>query len=96
MKTEREAPFLMGKSQDQYGHKDQIQNQTPDPLTATTDVVRDLKQALAAVAITLPSLGVDLASCTVTSTPRPLVELGRCTPETAERLSAALRKAAAP
>lgn len=87
----------MGTSQDQYGHQDQTRNQTPDPLTATTDVVRDLKRALAALAITLPSLGVDLASCTVTTpTPRPLVELGRCTPETAERLTAALRKAAAP
>ncbi|MBT2396445.1 hypothetical protein [Streptomyces sp. ISL-100] len=71
------------------------QDQTPDPLTATTEAVQDLKQALAGLGITLPSLGIDLASCAVTTlTPRPLVELGRCNLATARRLTAALRKAA--
>lgn len=83
----------MSTSQDQYEHQDQSQN--PDPLTATTETVCDLKQALAALGLTLPSLGIDLVSCTVTSsTPRPLVDLGRCTPATAQQLTAALRKAA--
>jgi hypothetical protein len=87
----------MSTSQDQYGHQKQPQIQNPDPLTATTEVVRNLKQALATLAINLPSLGIDLASCTVTSSPpRPLVELGRCNLETAQRLTAALRKAGTP
>jgi acyl CoA:acetate/3-ketoacid CoA transferase beta subunit len=91
----------MSTSQDQDEHRDQSQSprqpQNLDPLTAATEVVRELKQALAALGISLPSLGVDLASCTVTtSTPRPLVELGRCNLETAQRLAVAFRTATAP
>ncbi|MDT0343281.1 hypothetical protein [Streptomyces litchfieldiae] len=53
--------------------------------------LRELREALAARGITLPSLGLDAVTapdvCTYT-----LVELGRCNVETARRLAAALRE----
>ncbi|MFP8940919.1 hypothetical protein ACLIYM_05715 [Streptomyces fenghuangensis] len=69
-----------------------------DPVTeaisASTEAVVELHAALAGNGITLPSLGIDLASCTRTVDPRPLVELGRCNLETARALTAALERAA--
>ena len=56
--------------------------------------VADLHAALKAHGITLPSLGLDLASVVQTYGP-PLVELGNCNLDTARALTAALRKAAA-
>ncbi|MGP4004179.1 hypothetical protein [Streptomyces sp. 8N706] len=50
-----------------------------------------LRSALAGVGVKLPSLHVDLASCTGDS-PRPLVDLGRCNVETAVTLATALRR----
>jgi hypothetical protein len=44
------------------------------------DTVNELRAALLVAGITLPSLGLD-----------PLVELGRCSVETARRLAEALR-----
>ncbi|WP_405843327.1 hypothetical protein [Streptomyces sp. NBC_01518] len=55
--------------------------------------VADLQAALKAHGITLPSLGLDLASVVQTYGP-PLVELGNCNLDTARALTAALRKAA--
>ncbi|MFJ1749789.1 hypothetical protein ACIOJD_26600 [Streptomyces sp. NPDC088116] len=56
---------------------------------AAEDAVAELRDGLAAVGVTLPSLRIDPVSC-AGNEPRPLVELGRCTVETALRLSAVL------
>ncbi|MGV9341784.1 hypothetical protein [Streptomyces sp. NPDC003688] len=50
----------------------------------------ELRDALAKAGIKLPSLGIDPVSV-VREAPCPLVELGRCSVETAARLVAALR-----
>ncbi|MFE1023345.1 hypothetical protein [Streptomyces sp. E2N166] len=52
--------------------------------------VKELRAALAEAGITLPSLGLDPVSL-AREAPCPLVELGRCSVETAQRLAAALR-----
>lgn len=65
-----------------------------EAITASTEAVVDLQEALTAAGVTLPSLGIDLASCTSFVRPRPLVELGRCSPGTAQALAAVLRRAA--
>ncbi|GAA3376839.1 hypothetical protein GCM10020367_50120 [Streptomyces sannanensis] len=52
-------------------------------------LIQELSEALAALGITLPSLGVDHASSA------PLVELGRCNLDTARRLATVLREAMA-
>ncbi|WP_078648474.1 hypothetical protein [Streptomyces leeuwenhoekii] len=54
------------------------------------EVVEELRAALAKAGITLPSLGLDPVSL-ARLTPCPLVELGRCSVETARRLVAVLR-----
>ncbi|WP_405587666.1 hypothetical protein [Streptomyces sp. NBC_01092] len=55
--------------------------------------LEELRTALEANGITLPSLGVDLPSFTALPA-RPLIALGNCNLATAEALAAALRKAA--
>ncbi|MET7680158.1 hypothetical protein [Streptomyces sp. NPDC005423] len=55
--------------------------------------VADLRAALEANGITLPSLGLDLPSV-VQTYGAPLVELGNCNLDTARALTTALRKAA--
>ncbi|MFD8915555.1 hypothetical protein [Streptomyces sp. NPDC059575] len=50
----------------------------------------ELRDALAKAGIKLPSLGIDAISV-VREAPCPLIELGRCSVETAARLVAALR-----
>ncbi|MFF8367725.1 MULTISPECIES: hypothetical protein [Streptomyces] len=50
----------------------------------------ELRTALKGAGVTLPSLALDGVSL-VGDFPRPLVDLGRCTPETARRLAGALR-----
>ncbi|MER6165329.1 hypothetical protein [Streptomyces violaceorubidus] len=54
------------------------------------DTVKELRAALAEAGITLPSLGLDPVSL-AREAPCPLVELGRCSVETARRLAAVLR-----
>ncbi|MFD6167751.1 hypothetical protein [Streptomyces coeruleorubidus] len=54
------------------------------------DVVKELRAELAKAGITLPSLGLDPVSL-AREAPCPLVELGRCSVETARRLAAVLR-----
>lgn len=53
----------------------------------------ELRAALAAVDVRLPSLGLDLVSL---ASPHlsPLVDLGRCRPDVARRLASILRRAA--
>lgn len=54
------------------------------------ETLRELRAALLMAGITLPSLGLDPVSLARES-PCPLVELGRCSVETAQRLAAVLR-----
>ena len=54
------------------------------------ETVRQLRDALARHNIKLPSLDVDNRAYSHLA-PRPLIELGRCNIETAQRLAAALR-----
>ncbi|MEV0633766.1 hypothetical protein AB0I77_02055 [Streptomyces sp. NPDC050619] len=54
------------------------------------ETLKELRAALLMAGITLPSLGLDPVSL-ARETPCPLVELGRCSVETARRLAAALR-----
>ncbi|MGV9909122.1 hypothetical protein [Streptomyces tendae] len=54
------------------------------------DTVKELRATLAEAGIVLPSLGLDPVSL-AREAPCPLVELGRCSVETAQRLAAALR-----
>ncbi|MGY0067215.1 hypothetical protein ACWZEH_10355 [Streptomyces sp. QTS137] len=55
------------------------------------DVVKELRALLAKAGIVLPSLGLDPVSL-AREAPCPLVELGRCSVETAQRLAAAVAK----
>jgi hypothetical protein len=54
------------------------------------ETVEELRSALAKAGIVLPSLGLDPVSV-VREAPCPLVELGRCSVETAGRLAKVLR-----
>jgi hypothetical protein len=64
----------------------------PHPHEADTHVDQ-LRTALAANGITLPSLRIELPSLTASYTP-PLVALGNCNLATIQALTTALRKAA--
>ncbi|MET8566887.1 hypothetical protein [Streptomyces sp. NPDC004783] len=57
---------------------------------AAEAAVEELRAALVRAGIVLPSLGVDPVSL-AREAPCPLVELGRCSVETARRLAAVLR-----
>ncbi|MGW0731073.1 hypothetical protein [Streptomyces sp. NPDC002851] len=58
------------------------------------DCVEQLRAALAAHGITLPSLGVDTPSFAARLPLRPLVALGNCNKATARALTEVLNKAA--
>lgn len=60
-----------------------------DYLQDAEAAVAELRDALARAGVTLPSLRLDPVSCAGADT-RVLVELGRCTVETARRMAAAL------
>ncbi|MEU0086175.1 hypothetical protein [Streptomyces sp. NPDC006274] len=64
-----------------------------NPLATALVAVDELAEVLHRLGITLPSLRPDLASCTTTTAPRPLIELGRVNLYTAALLTAALRTA---
>lgn len=72
---------------------------TPDRMTAAERLrsaekaVNELRAELAAREVVLPSLRIAPVSC-VREAPTSLVDLGRCTPDTAHRLAAALRAGA--
>ncbi|MCX4788848.1 hypothetical protein OG369_22525 [Streptomyces sp. NBC_01221] len=59
------------------------------------DCVNDLRAALAAHGVTLPSLGIDLPTFAARYRTLPLVTLGNCNLPTARALVAALRKGVA-
>ncbi|MEU9062569.1 hypothetical protein AB0D13_27835 [Streptomyces sp. NPDC048430] len=63
-------------------------------MQAAEDAVARLRAGLAGVGVKLPSLRIDPASC-ARDEPAPLVDLGRCSLETAMRLSVQLEAAAA-
>ncbi|MGW4158078.1 hypothetical protein [Streptomyces sp. NPDC004788] len=65
---------------------------TPSSVQPVQDVVAQLKAGLAAHGITLPSLGVDPVTLAASGGgfTHPLVELGRCNLDTAQRLVVAL------
>jgi len=54
------------------------------------ETVKELREALLTAGINLPSLGLDPVSL-AREAPCPLVELGRCSVETARRLAPVLR-----
>ncbi|MGW5213933.1 hypothetical protein ACWEQO_22705 [Streptomyces sp. NPDC004051] len=54
--------------------------------------VEELRDALAAHGITLPSLGIDIPTFAARYPTRPLIALGNCNLPTARALTAALRK----
>ncbi|GHJ34535.1 hypothetical protein [Streptomyces sp. TS71-3] len=58
-------------------------------IQAVEDVVNRLRGALAALGVVLPSLRVDPLTA-ASEEPYPLVELGRCNVDTAQRLVAVL------
>ncbi|MDG9720919.1 hypothetical protein [Streptomyces sp. DH24] len=60
----------------------------------TETCVDQLRAALEAHGITLPSLGVDLPTFASAYPTPPLVALGNCNAETARALTAVLRRAA--
>lgn len=64
-------------------------------LQAASEAVTDLRAALTTLGVTLPSVRIDLPSCTSSIDARPLVDLGRCNMETARRLITILNQAAA-
>ncbi len=62
-------------------------------LKVAEEAADELREALHGVGVTLPSLRVDLVSYAGETADPPLVELGRCTPETARRLAEVLARA---
>lgn len=69
--------------------KEDIMKTTTGALGTAQEAVAELREALARAGITLPSLGLDVVTLTA-EPPRPLVELGCCTVETARLLAAAV------
>lgn len=57
------------------------------------EVVKELRALLAKAGITLPSLGLDPVSL-AREAPCPLVDLGRCSVDTARRIAATMAAAA--
>ncbi|MFI6102854.1 hypothetical protein [Streptomyces sp. NPDC051310] len=69
--------------------KEEAKRSSAGTVEVAKEAVAELRAALERVGIKLPSLGLDPVTC-VAEPPRPLVELGRCTVETARRLAAVL------
>lgn len=69
--------------------KEDIMKTTTGALGTAQEAVAELRDALARAGITLPSLGLDVVTLAA-EPPRPLVELGCCTVETARLLAAAV------
>lgn len=74
-------------------HRETGQHQAASGRIDTAEnAANDLRDALAAHGITLPSLRVDPVTC-ARDEPNPLIELGCCNVETVRHLTAALRAA---
>ncbi|MFH8453194.1 hypothetical protein ACH4CD_28610 [Streptomyces fungicidicus] len=61
-----------------------------DKVEEAERVCEDLRDALKAAGVTLPSLGLDAVSC-AGSAPFALIDLGRCNVATARALASVLR-----
>ncbi|PJM99640.1 hypothetical protein CG740_29320 [Streptomyces sp. CB01201] len=61
----------------------------PGRIAEAESAVRELRAALGRSGITLPSLGLDPLTC-ANEKLGPLVDLGRCTPDTARLLASVL------
>ncbi|UGY92380.1 hypothetical protein [Streptomyces gobiensis] len=59
-------------------------------IRSAEDATSELRDALAGVGITLPSLRIDPVTC-AREVPAPLVDLGCCNIETARRLAAVIK-----
>lgn len=64
--------------------------ETPDRVMQAGQACDELREALKAAGVVLPSLGLDPVSCTGAA-PLGLIDLGRCNIATAHALAAALR-----
>lgn len=73
-------------------YPDSFDDRAVEAMTTSTEAVVKLQEALTDLGIVLPSLSIDLLSCSRPLDPRPLIELGRCNLETAAALTAALRR----
>ena len=67
-----------------------------EPTPTIDEACAGLRDALAGVGITLPSLTVDQVSATHRDPAYHLLDLGRCNVDVATRLTAALARAGAP
>jgi len=67
-----------------------MKSRNAQKLEAAESAVAELRTALSRAGVTLPSLGIDPLSYAETTDRPALVELGRCTAETARLLAAAL------
>ncbi|MFD7321218.1 hypothetical protein ACFV9D_09010 [Streptomyces sp. NPDC059875] len=67
--------------------KEDSTRSTTGSVEEASQVVTELREALVRAGIVLPSLGLDAVTL-ASDSPRPLIELGRCTAETARRLAA--------
>ncbi|MFJ6697150.1 hypothetical protein ACIQM4_13920 [Streptomyces sp. NPDC091272] len=59
-------------------------------IRAAEETILTLRDALTAVGLSLPSLSLDSASC-ARDVPAPLIDLGRCDVDTAQRLVSLIR-----
>ncbi|MFJ4314641.1 hypothetical protein ACIP46_05085 [Streptomyces lavendulae] len=62
----------------------------PDGDRVAITALTELRAALAAHGITLPSLDLHLPSCAASHRTPPLISLGNCNPATAQRIADAL------
>ncbi|MEU6877121.1 hypothetical protein [Streptomyces sp. NPDC046712] len=69
--------------------KEHSTRSTTGSVEEASEAVTELREALVRAGIVLPSLGLDAVTL-ASDKPRPLIELGRCTVETARRLAAAV------
>ncbi|WP_137989400.1 hypothetical protein [Streptomyces vilmorinianum] len=63
---------------------------TTGSIEEVSEAVTELREALVRAGIVLPSLGLDVVTLAAGDPCRPLIELGRCTVETARLLAAAV------
>jgi hypothetical protein len=79
----------LAKAEEKQMAGTRAKKQGPPPTTwstkETTDAVQALKDGLAAVGVTFPSLDREYSAM-----PSPLVDLGRCRPDVAQDLAACL------
>ncbi|MFB4194695.1 hypothetical protein [Streptomyces carpaticus] len=63
---------------------------TAERVRTAEQVVNEVREAMTAAGVILPSLRIDLASCSGDAK-RPLIDLGRCNLDLARKLASVLR-----